>query len=145
VVADIGIPAGAPGEAVAGVIGDGVLELAVEIERSIEEPAAGAAGPVTGERARRGFEDPRMVREAEVVVRPQHDPFPPLDHHHRVFRLGDGLEVRVQPCSLHLASLGEVPALVEQRDVLERLCVHGASVEKGVRKRNPTSLCHGMA
>src|SRR2546423_14988651 len=55
-------------------LGELRLELFVQVERPIEEPAAGATRTVALERPFGGEENFRMVRESEVVVRPHHDP-----------------------------------------------------------------------
>ena len=77
-----------------------------------------------------------MVGQAEVVVRPQHDPLLALDDDDGVLGLGDRLEVRVETRRLDFACLGELPALLEERDALEGLAIHGtlflASGDNGV-------------
>jgi hypothetical protein len=73
------------------------------------------------------LEDRGMVSQAQVVVRPQHDPLLAFNDHHRVFRLGDGLEVRVEAGGLNLFGLGELPALLKERDLLEYLGIHRTS------------------
>ena len=60
------------------------------------------------------------MRQAQVVVGPQHDPLLALDDDDRVLGLGDRLEIRVQPRSLDFPGPGELPALVEERDMLQR-------------------------
>ena len=77
------------------------------------------------ERAARGFQHLGVVGQAEVVVRPQHDPLHALDHHDRVLGLRDRLEIGVEPLCLDLVRPGELAALLEQRDVgLYRRCRH---------------------
>jgi hypothetical protein len=70
-----------------------------------------------------------MVRQAEVVVRPQHNPLLAVDDDDGVFRLGDGFEIRIQADGLQLMRFGEFAALVEQRDLLQLLGIHCASTE----------------
>ena len=60
--------------------------------------------------------------EAEVVVRPHHHLALSADLHHRIFRLGDRGEVRVQTGGLNFLGLREAPAFVEERDLLRDLC-----------------------
>ena len=69
-----------------------------------------------------------MMREAEVVIRPHHDPLFAFDDDDGVFGAGDGFEVGIQPGSLDFARPGEILTLVEQRDVLQGVCAHEASV-----------------
>ena len=90
----------------------------------------------------RGLEDLGVVGQAEVVVRPQHDPLLAFDDHHGVFRLRDGLEVRIEPGGPDLVDLGIVTALVEQRDVWGRLCGHVASGGLNGPEGRPPSLCN---
>src|SRR5204862_2627085 len=104
------------------------FELLVEIEGAVQEAAAGAPGAVSFQGGPGGGEDLRVMGEAEVVVRPHHDPLLALDHDDRVFGAGDRLEVRVETSSLDFARPGEILTLVEQRDVLQGLCTHAASV-----------------
>jgi hypothetical protein len=94
----------------------------VEVERPVEEAAPGAARAVPFQGGARCGQHFGVMREAEVVVRPHHDPLLAFDDDDRVFGAGDGFEVRIQPRSLNLARPGEVLTLVEQRDVLQGLC-----------------------
>ena len=68
--------------------------------------------------------------EAEVVVGPQHDPLLAVDDDDGVFRLRDRIEVGIQAGGLDLTGLGELPALLEERDLLKLLGIHGASEQK---------------
>ncbi len=78
-----------------------------------------------------------MMREPQVVVGAHHDPLFALDHDHRVFGPGDRLVPGVEPRRLDLPRLGkEIPALLEQRDVLQGLGVHGPP-GRGVGKFSP--------
>ena len=68
-----------------------------------------------------------MVGQAEVVVRPEHDPLLAVDDDDGVLRLGDRIEVRIQAHRLQLTRFGEFAALIEKRDLLKLLSIHGAS------------------
>src|SRR6266704_3008367 len=105
----------------------------MEVERPVEETAAGAARAVPFQGGPRRGQHFGVMGEAEVVVRPHHDPLLAFDDDDGVFGAGDRLEVGVQPRSLDLARPGEVLTLVEQRDVLQGLCAHEASVPMGRR------------
>src|SRR5918997_874204 len=69
--------------------------------------------------------------QAEIVVRPQHDPLLTVNDNDGVLRLGNRIEVRIEAHPLQLARFGELPALLEQRDLLELLGVHDASARRG--------------
>ena len=75
-----------------------------------------------------------MVGQAEVVVGPQHDPLLAVDDDDGVLRFGNRIEVRIQADGLQLTRFGELPALVEQRDLLKLLSIHGASARVEVRR-----------
>ena len=68
------------------------------IQRQLAPP------PVRGLNVRQGLggrlEYLGVVRQAEVVVRAEHDPLLAVDDHDGVFGLGDRLEVRVEPRGL---------------------------------------------
>ena len=68
-----------------------------------------------------------MMGQTQVVVRPEHDPLLTLNDDNRVLGLGNRLEVRIQPGRLHFPRTRELPALLEQRDLLEGLSIHGTS------------------
>ena len=77
-------------------LGEALLQLQVEVERAVEEAAARAARAVVGDRLLRGLDDARVVRQAEVVVRPGHDDLVPADDGPRALRHFDGAEVGVE-------------------------------------------------
>ena len=135
--AEVGLVAGGEDEAgfLAEELGEVVLQLLVQVEGAVQEAAAGAAGAVLMERLLGRLEDLRVVREAEVVVRAQHDAPLALDDDDRVLGLGDRLEVRVETRSLDFACLGELPALLEEGHLMHYLCVHGASRLRMLRPR----------
>jgi hypothetical protein len=54
------------------------------------------------------------MREAKVIIGPQHDAFLPVDDDDGVFRLRDRIEVGVETCRLDFTGLGELAALLEQ-------------------------------
>ena len=72
-----------------------------------------------------------MVGQAEVVVGPQHDPFLSVDDDDGVLRFGNRIEVWIEANSLQLTRFGEFAALVEERDLLKLLSIHGASARSG--------------
>ena len=111
--------------------GQRVLELLVEVQRPVQEPAARTARAVPAERPAGGFEHLRMVSQAEVVVGPQHDPFLAVDDDDGVLRFGNRIEVRIEANGLQLTGFGEFAALVEERDLLKLLSIHGASARSG--------------
>ena len=127
--AEVGRVAGGEDEAgfLAQELGQGALELLVEVEGAVQEPAAGAPRAVPVEGTARGLEHLGVVGQAEVIVRPEHDPLLAVDDDDGVLRFGNRIEVRIQARRLNLTRLGELPALVEQRDLLKLLSVHGAS------------------
>ena len=51
----------------------GTLELLVQIQRTIQKPAASASRPVPGQGPRRGLQNLGVVGEPEIVVRRQVD------------------------------------------------------------------------
>ena len=116
-------------------LGESVLELLVQIERAVQKPAAGAARAIPAQRPRSCFEHLGMVRQAEVVVRPQHDPLLSVDDDDGVFRLGNRLEIRIQADRLQLMGFGEFAALVKKRDLLKLLSIHDASAGRGGEER----------
>ena len=68
-----------------------------------------------------------MMGQAEVVVRPEHDPLLAVDDDDGVLRLGDRIEVRIQAHRLKLTRFRELAALIEKRDLLKLLSIHGTS------------------
>jgi hypothetical protein len=113
--------------------GQGALQLLVQVQGSIEKPAAGTARAVAGQRSRGRRQYLWMMRKSQVIVRPQHDPLLTVNNNDGILRLGDRIEVRIQPDGLQLARFGKLTALLEQRDLLELLGVHGTSSREEVR------------
>src|SRR5258707_14601807 len=99
----------------------------MQVERSVEETAAGATRAVPFQCSPRRGQHFGVMGEAEIVVRPHHDPLLAFEDDDGVFGAGYGLEVGIQPRSLDFARPGEVLTLAEQRDVLQGLCAHEAS------------------
>jgi hypothetical protein len=85
-----------------------------------------------------------MMGEAEVVVRAQHDPLLTVNNDNGVLRLGNRIEVRIQPDGLQLARFGKLTALIEQRDLLELLGVHGTSAREEVSIPHITMSRNGL-
>ncbi len=71
------------------------------------------------------------MREAEVVVRAEHDPLLAFDDDDRVLGFRDRIEVRVQARGLKLARARELPALVEEGDCLKLLSIQRALGAEG--------------
>ena len=115
----------------------------MQVEGPVQETAAGAAGAVLVQGLLGGFEDLRMMRQAEVVVRAQHDASLALDDDDGILGFGDRLEVRVETRSLDFACLGELPALLEEGHLMHYLCVHGASRLRMIRP--PRDGRYGLA
>jgi hypothetical protein len=72
-----------------------------------------------------------MVGQAEVVVGPEHDPLLSVDDDDGILRFGNRIEVRIEANGLQLTRFGEFAALVEQRDLLKLLGIHGTSACSG--------------
>ena len=105
----------------------------MQVQRAVEKPAAGASRTVSAQARESGFQNLGMVGQAEIVVRPEHDPLLTVNDHDGVLRFGNRIEVRIQANGLQLARFRELPALLEQRDLLKLLCIHGASARRGGR------------
>ena len=116
--AQVGLVAGGEHERRVGPqpFGELALELQVQIERAVEKSRAGDAGAVPVERVEGALLDALVAGQAEVVVRPEHDPLLALHLDHRQSGALEHAEVR--KCvelarrlelgdSLVLASLGE--------------------------------------
>src|SRR5207302_1450577 len=69
------------------------LEPLVQIERAVQQSAAGAARAVALECVLGRGQDLGMMREPQIVVGAHHDPLFAFDHDDRVFRVGDRAEV----------------------------------------------------
>jgi len=82
-----------------------VLQPLVQIERAVQQAAAGAARPVALERLLRGGEHLRMMGEPQVVVGAHHDPLFAFDDDDGVFGMRDRPEIRVQTDGLELPGL----------------------------------------
>ena len=72
-----------------------------------------------------------MMGQAQIVVGPQHDPLLAVDDDHGVFRLRNRFEIGIKAGGLDLTGLGELPALLEERDLLKLLGIHGPSEQGG--------------
>jgi hypothetical protein len=96
--AGVGQVAGGEDERVLGAheVGELVLELEVERERSVEEARPGEPGAKFLQRFARGGLHARVAREPEVVVRPQHDAPVSLHLDHRSRGALEHPEVRHQ-------------------------------------------------
>ena len=74
------------------------LELEVQGDRPVEQARAREARAVAVKRVLRAFQHALVARQAEVVVRPQHDPLRALHLDHRHRRRGQHVEVRQHVC-----------------------------------------------
>src|SRR4030095_11834713 len=70
--------------------GETLLELDVDVESAVEEPRAGAAGAVDGERGGGALLHLGVSGQPEVVVRAEHDDGLAVEHDDRVLAGGDG-------------------------------------------------------
>ena len=109
--------------------GQGALELAVQVEGTIEKPAAGAARSIAMKGSGGGFENLGVMSQAEVVVRPQHDALLTFYDDRGILGIGNRLEIGIEPGSLNFSGLGELTALFKQSDSLQSLNIHGASIQ----------------
>jgi hypothetical protein len=91
------------------------LELDVQVERPIQEAAAGAAGAVLADRGDGRLLHPGVVGQAEVVVGAQHEQPPAPDGNLRVLRRLDHPEEGVDPRLPDAVCVLEALALVEDR------------------------------
>src|SRR5262249_53633572 len=90
------------------------LQLLVQVEGAVEQPAAGAPRSVFSARLLRLLQDARVMGQAEVVVGAEHDLRMALDLHLGSLRAGDGQEVRIEARRLGIAGDREAPAFLEQ-------------------------------
>ena len=74
-----------------------LLELDVEVERAVEQPRARHAGAVDRERDGGRLLDLGMVREAEVVVRPEHHELAVAAQHDRILGRRERPVVGIHP------------------------------------------------
>jgi hypothetical protein len=112
--------------------GQAGLEAFVQLEGPVEEARAGAAGAVAAHGLDRGLPHPGMCREAQVVVRPEHEEAPALDHDVGAVGLRDRNEVRIEPERREGAGIGRVAEPPRRLRVLEeadtpREQVHGVT------------------
>ena len=82
--------------------GEALFQLDVDVERAVQEAAAGAAGAVLPDGLDRALLDLRMRGQAEVVVRPQHDHLAAAHRDDRVLARLDGPEEREEAGSAKL-------------------------------------------
>jgi hypothetical protein len=73
------------------------LELLVQFQRSVQEPAARAPRTVPLERGFRRRKDFRMMREPQVVVGAHHEPLLSFDDDDGVFGIGERLNTDTAP------------------------------------------------
>jgi len=78
--------------------------------------------------------------QAEVVIRPKHDPLLTVNDDNGVLRFGNRIEVRIQANRLKFPCFGELAAFVEQRDLLKLLSIHGASARSGGEEKPHIAL-----
>ena len=108
--------AGAPQQhgLLAEVVCELVLQLLVQVQRTVEHPGARAARAEAVECFVCSSDDLGVVGEAQVVVRAQHDAWPAFDDDTAAFAVGQRLEEGVQAEVLHVLVTAECGALVEQ-------------------------------
>ncbi|GAC1524152.1 MAG: hypothetical protein NVS2B6_10530 [Thermoleophilaceae bacterium] len=118
---DVCLVAGREDERVVGLHpgGDLALELDVQGDRSVQESRARKRGPVALKRVRGGLLDPKVLGQAEIVVRAEHDALGPVHLHER-----PGL-------ALEQAEIGEQIALARGLELVHALVVAGLVEEVG--------------
>ena len=104
--ADVRLVAGGEHERVLRLhpLGELALELEVQGDRAVEQARPREPGAVAVQRVLRAPQHALVAGEAEVVVRPQHDPLRALHLDDRHRRRGQEVEVRQHVC---LAGRGE--------------------------------------
>ncbi len=90
------------------------LQLLVEVQIAVQEAAARVGRAVLPEGRLGRLDDLRVVREAQVVVRPDHDLPLAADHHLRVRRPFDRGVIWIIARGHDLAGASEIPAFLEQ-------------------------------
>ena len=90
-----------------------LLELDVDVEGSVQEAGAGAAGAVFVDGGLGGLLDLRVVGQAQVVVAPEHDHFLAVDAHGVFLRGLDDPEVGIYPRCLEFLRGCELSNLIE--------------------------------
>ena len=93
--------------------GELVLELAVQVEGAVQQPGAGDTGAVLAGGPLRRLDDVGVVREAQVVVRPEVDVLVALDHEPGPRGALDGLVVGPVARRLGQSVVGEARECLE--------------------------------
>ena len=131
--AEVGLIAGAEDQRgfLAHVRRQPIFQLLVQIEGAVQKAASRAAGAIAVEGNLGALEDIRMMSQAEIVVRADHDLALAPDHHLGVERFFDRLKIGVGSALHRIARRGEALTLVEKvsrlpnRDLRLRLrCSH---------------------
>src|SRR4029453_18911277 len=102
------------------------LELLVQIERAVQQTAAGAAGSIAPRGPFGLREHARIVREPEIVVRTEHDLAGALDDALAALRPGDRHEVGMQAGGLRVPGMRVPRAALKEVDVGSTSCVKSA-------------------
>lgn len=76
--------------------GQRLLELVVERDSSIQQPRTGTTGTEFSGRLTSGLDDPGVLRQTEVVVRPDHDLLLTLTDHMIAITLLDAAEIGIE-------------------------------------------------
>src|SRR5690606_30953595 len=97
-----------------------LLQLLMQVERAVQEPAPRAAAAVGPQRGLGRLDHLRVMRQPEVVVGTDHDLTLTVDDHFGVVGCLDRYEVRVYSGGLELPGLGEPVTLFEQTHPLSR-------------------------
>ena len=104
--AHVGLESGAEGDntALAQELGQLRLQLQMQLQRSVKEPGAGAAGTVFLQRLDACLDDLRMDGQAQIVVGAQHDPALSLHGDLHILAGLQGVEIGIYPFFLQLTS-----------------------------------------
>ena len=73
-------------------LGDGALDLTVDVERPADETDRGGAGATRLQTVDTRLDDAGIAGEPKVVVRAQHDDFAPVDRCYGSHRTRDGVQ-----------------------------------------------------
>ena len=91
-----------------------LLQFDVDVERPVQETRTRTARPVPIDRGLGGLLDLRMIGQAEIAIRAQHQHLPAADDDLTVLCGRDRPKIRIQPQRPNLRRAAEVLHLVEK-------------------------------
>ena len=94
--------------------GDSRFQLDMELDRAVEQARAGASSPVAARGFASGLDDSRILREAEVVIRPDHDFALAFADHIVAVGLLDRTEIRVESLGARIGAVPVFSAFLEE-------------------------------